>query len=208
MDTIVDQASLIASRTILLLAKMPWHTGKGIRGQIERSSFSVPSNLAEGIGREVGMADKSRKSKLHFFRIALGSLRECVTQLGILKVINESFSLEVSDLIEQFIPLEIAICAMLGADPQEWARPKGHLWWAGKLQPCGSRHIILVDRSGNLLLSFCSSCQTMTKNFIGHPHRMNSMFLKELDETKSITEAITVALKYYANRIPEEECPA
>jgi len=46
-----------------------------LTNQIRRSSISVPSNIAEGIGRQ------SNKETIHFLYIAKGSLQEVETQL-------------------------------------------------------------------------------------------------------------------------------
>ncbi|WP_241910374.1 four helix bundle protein [Pseudotamlana carrageenivorans] len=47
----------------------------GLTNQIRRSVVSVPSNIAEGIGRQ------SNKETIHFLYIAKGSLQEVETQL-------------------------------------------------------------------------------------------------------------------------------
>ncbi len=47
----------------------------GITAQMRRASVSIPSNIAEGYGRE------SDKELLHFLYIALGSAAELDTQL-------------------------------------------------------------------------------------------------------------------------------
>jgi four helix bundle protein len=47
----------------------------GLTNQIRRSSVSVPSNIAEGYGRQ------TKKEYIQFLHIALGSLRELDTQL-------------------------------------------------------------------------------------------------------------------------------
>ena len=49
----------------------------GLRDQIQRSSVSIPSNIAEGYER------RSLKEFLHFLNIARGSLSELRTQLEI-----------------------------------------------------------------------------------------------------------------------------
>ena len=46
-----------------------------LENQLGRAALSIPSNIAEGNGRE-GVRDK-----IQFFRIARGSLNECVTGL-------------------------------------------------------------------------------------------------------------------------------
>ncbi len=51
----------------------------GLTSQIRRSSVSVPSNIAEGYGRQY------TKEYVNFLHLALGSLRELDTQLIIAK---------------------------------------------------------------------------------------------------------------------------
>ncbi|MGL5873543.1 MAG: four helix bundle protein [Xenococcaceae cyanobacterium] len=54
----------------------------GLTNQIRRSSVSVPSNIAEGYGRQY------KKEYINFLHIALGSLRELDTQLIIAKEVG------------------------------------------------------------------------------------------------------------------------
>ncbi|WP_286965035.1 four helix bundle protein [Flavobacterium sp. UBA4854] len=67
----------------------------GLTSQIRRSSVSIPSNIAEGSGRE------SNKDFLRFLYISLGSLFEMQTQLEIAKNIiyinEEEFNLLYED---------------------------------------------------------------------------------------------------------------
>ncbi len=49
----------------------------GITSQIRRSAVSIPSNFAEGFGRN------GNNEFLRFIRIAIGSLYECQTQLEV-----------------------------------------------------------------------------------------------------------------------------
>ena len=67
----------------------------GLTSQIRRSSISIPSNIAEGSGRE------SNKDFLRFLYISLGSLFEMQTQLEIAKNIiyisEEEFNLLYED---------------------------------------------------------------------------------------------------------------
>ncbi|CAC9975595.1 four helix bundle protein [Flavobacterium panici] len=67
----------------------------GLTSQIRRSSVSVPSNIAEGSGRE------STKDFLRFLYISLGSIFEMQTQLEIAKNIiyinEEEFNLLYED---------------------------------------------------------------------------------------------------------------
>ncbi|NRT15592.1 four helix bundle protein [Flavobacterium sp. 28A] len=62
----------------------------GLTSQIRRSTISIPSNIAEGLGRD------SNKELIRFINIAVGSLFELQTQLEIAKNIyylnNEDFN--------------------------------------------------------------------------------------------------------------------
>ncbi len=54
----------------------------GLTSQIRRAAISIPSNIAEGYGRE------TKKEYARFLNIAIGSLFELQTQLEIGKNIN------------------------------------------------------------------------------------------------------------------------
>ncbi len=59
--------------------KFPKEEIYGLTNQIRRSAVSVPSNIAEGFGRN------SKNEFKHFLQIAIGSLFELQTQLEIAK---------------------------------------------------------------------------------------------------------------------------
>ncbi len=65
-----------------LLKKYPSHEQYALCNQMRRATISIPSNLAEGMGR---MAIKER---LHFMDIANGSLMEVLCQLDISQSLN------------------------------------------------------------------------------------------------------------------------
>ena len=75
-DVIVWQRSMQLAEEIYKLTKrLPKEEQFGLSGQLRRASVSIPSNIAEGYGRE------SKNEYLHFLKIARGSLYEVETQL-------------------------------------------------------------------------------------------------------------------------------
>lgn len=65
----------LATEIYRLSAQFPKHEIYGLASQLQRSAVSVPSNIAEGHGRN------SNKEFHHFLGVALGSLTELETQL-------------------------------------------------------------------------------------------------------------------------------
>jgi len=65
----------LVKEVYILTKKFPKEEMYGLTNQVRRCSISVPSNIAEGIGRQ------SNKATIHFLYIAKGSLQEVETQL-------------------------------------------------------------------------------------------------------------------------------
>lgn len=78
-----------------LAKELPKDERFGLISQIKRSSVSVPSNIAEGAGRN------SKKEFSHFLGIANGSAYELQTQLILIKELNLIEEHKVKPLLER-----------------------------------------------------------------------------------------------------------
>jgi four helix bundle protein len=107
-DLIVWQKSMHwVTLVYSLTSKIPESEKFGLISQIRRSSVSIPSNIAEGYGRNY------KKDYSRFLQISRGSLFECQTQIEIAlnlgfissedcKEINE-FSTEIEKMLNSLI---------------------------------------------------------------------------------------------------------
>lgn len=75
-DLIIWQKSMVLVEQIFILTKLfPRGELYGLVSQMRRAAVSIPSNIAEGFGRN------SSKEYAHFYAIAYGSALELETQL-------------------------------------------------------------------------------------------------------------------------------
>lgn len=81
----------------LLTKSFPNEELYALTNQIRRSSVSVPSNIAEGIGRQ------SNKETIHFLYIAKGSLQELETQLYLSFDLGYISKIDLEDVLEKVI---------------------------------------------------------------------------------------------------------
>ena len=82
-DLQVWQAAIrLAEEVYRLSARLPKQEIYGLTSQLQRSAISIPSNIAEGHGRN------SNKEFDHFLGIALGSLAELETQVILAQRLN------------------------------------------------------------------------------------------------------------------------
>ena len=79
---VYQQALLQVKEVYTLTKKFPAHEQYGLSDQIRRAVISIPSNIAEGMGRT------SIKEKIHFLEIANGSLTETMCQLEIAQLLE------------------------------------------------------------------------------------------------------------------------
>ncbi len=82
-DLLIWQKGIEIVKEIYLLCKdLPNDEIYGLQSQMKRASISIPSNIAEGYGRN------STNSYIQFIKIARGSLLELETQIIITKELN------------------------------------------------------------------------------------------------------------------------
>ncbi len=81
----------LVAEIYLVIANIPNDERFGLKSQITRAAVSIPSNIAEGSGRN------SEKDFGHFLSMSIGSLHEVETQLILL---NRLFNIETETLVE------------------------------------------------------------------------------------------------------------
>lgn len=76
------KAKELVTQVYELLKKFPREEQYALCDQLRRAIISVPSNIAEGSGRQ------TEKDQAHFYSIAYGSLMESLAQLDIALELN------------------------------------------------------------------------------------------------------------------------
>jgi len=92
LDVWIKSRNLV-KEVYLVTLTLPKEELYGLSSQIRRSAVSVPSNIAEGYGRQY------KKETLQFLHIARGSLYELETQLYICSDLNYINEEQVSKII-------------------------------------------------------------------------------------------------------------
>ena len=93
-DLDVWQESMrLAKEVYVLTARFPKEEMYGLTSQIRRSAVSIPSNIAEGAGRN------SNKEFVQFLYISLGSLAELETQI----LLSKEFGLLQGEVVDRSI---------------------------------------------------------------------------------------------------------
>ncbi len=83
----------LAKEVYVLTERFPKEEMYGLTSQMRRSAVSIPSNIAEGAGRN------SNKEFVQFLYISLGSLAELETQI----LLSKDFGLLQGDVVEKSI---------------------------------------------------------------------------------------------------------
>ena len=79
---VYQQAMQLVAEIYRLTSLFPSHEKNGLTNQIQRAAISVPSNIAEGMGRF------SIKERIHFLDIANGSLMEVMCQMEVALILG------------------------------------------------------------------------------------------------------------------------
>ena len=95
-----QKAMVLVTNTYQLTQNFPKEEVFGLTSQIRRSAISIPSNIAEGFGRD------GNKEFYRFINIAIGSLFEFQTQIEIAKNINYITEEEFKKIFEETRELE------------------------------------------------------------------------------------------------------
>lgn len=91
-----QEALALAKEVYVLTALFPSDEKFGLTSQIRRSAASIPSNIAEGAGRN------SNKDFARFLSIALGSAFELETHLLLAKELQIINGIQLSQLEEKY----------------------------------------------------------------------------------------------------------
>lgn len=95
-DLVVWQKAMqLVTSVYSLTENFPKHEMFGLTSQLRRATVSVPSNIAEGQGRD------SPKEFLHHLSIAYGSLMEAETQLQIASNLTYISKTDAGNLLAQ-----------------------------------------------------------------------------------------------------------
>ncbi len=90
----------LAKKVYLATTEISSDEKYGLISQIKRASVSIPSNIAEGSGRN------SNKEFSHFLAISLGSAFELQTQLILMKELNMLNYEKVDELINDLVEIQ------------------------------------------------------------------------------------------------------
>ena len=79
---VYQQSMLLLSDVYRLTRRFPQSEAHGLTNQLQRAAVSIPSNIAEGMGRF------SVKERMHFLEISNGSLMEVMCQFEIARLLG------------------------------------------------------------------------------------------------------------------------
>lgn len=95
-----QKAMTLVKQVYIVMKLLPDDEKFGLTSQIKRCSVSIPSNIAEGAGRN------SKKEFIRFLSIANGSTTELETQLILVKRLEFVSKEKIEELIELCIEIK------------------------------------------------------------------------------------------------------
>ena len=96
---VYEKATTLVVHVYALLKKFPREEQYALCDQLRRAVVSIPSNIAEGVGR---ISDKDRA---HFIEIAYGSLMEVNCQMDVAKRLGYISDEELTNLDQECVEL-------------------------------------------------------------------------------------------------------
>lgn len=107
-DLVVWQKSMnLVERVYSITKQFPADERYALTSQLKRASVSVPSNIAEGYGRN------STADYIRFLKISLGSLYELDTQLELAIRLKLAHDEETKDALELCVEIEKMLVALI-----------------------------------------------------------------------------------------------
>lgn len=107
-DLMVWQKSMsLAVKIYRTTQKLPASERFGLTSQLRRASVSVPSNIAEGYGRQ------STGSYRQFLRISRGSLMEVETQIDICERLNYLAVSDTADIFKEITEISKMLTSLI-----------------------------------------------------------------------------------------------
>ena len=100
------ESKILVKKVYELLRKFPKEEQYALCDQLRRAVISVPSNIAEGLGRY------SVKEQVHFLEIAYGSLREVDCQIDIAYDLGYVTAGETKAVVEQIEKVSASIAGL------------------------------------------------------------------------------------------------
>ena len=100
------ESKTLVKQVYTLLKQFPREEQYALCDQLRRAAISIPSNIAEGLGRV------STKEQIHFLEIAYGSLREVDCQLDIAKDLGYISDEELQNVEKQLEKVAALVAGM------------------------------------------------------------------------------------------------
>lgn len=114
---VYKESKILVKMVYTLLRVFPKEEQYALCDQLRRAVISVPSNIAEGLGRY------SAKEQVHFLEIAYGSIREVDCQLDIACDLGYITSAELADVMDQIETISALIAGMRNKRIKETPNP-------------------------------------------------------------------------------------